>query len=116
MYMFVCYKKGSVTFDPNSAKFTQKIDDCGGWVINFIRPKTVLGPCKKLHLFTGLHVGPVCGTDDSDYFHISATMLTVVKWHICKVAHFFLSHKSNNGHIKTRNFTIVIIICNILVD
>ena len=39
MYVFVCYKKSSVTFDPNNAKFTQKIDDCGGWVINFIQPK-----------------------------------------------------------------------------
>ena len=92
MYVFVCYKKSSVTFDPNNAKFTQKIDDCGGWVINFIRPKTVqnwlkilenvLGRCEKLHLFTGLHLGPVCGTDDSDYFHISATVLTVAKWHM----------------------------------
>ena len=104
MYVFVCYKKGSITFDANNAKFTQKIDDCGGWVINFIRPKTVqnwlkilenvLGCCEKLHLFTGLHLGRVFGTDDFDYFHISATMLTVAKWHIFVVAHFFLSHKS----------------------
>ena len=27
--MFVCYKKGSVSFDPNNPKFTQKIKDQG---------------------------------------------------------------------------------------
>ena len=57
MYVFVCYKKCSVTFDPNNAKFTQNIDDCEGWVMNFIRPKTVqnwlektvLGHYEKVH-------------------------------------------------------------------
>ena len=39
--LFVCYKKGSATFDPNNATFTEKINDCMGQVINFIRPKTV---------------------------------------------------------------------------
>ena len=48
---FVCYKKGSITFDPNNATVTQKIDDYMGWVINFIWPKTrwnVLG-CRVPH-------------------------------------------------------------------
>ena len=36
--MCVCYKKGSVTLDPNKAKFTQKIDNCIGRVVNFIQP------------------------------------------------------------------------------
>ena len=31
--LFVCYKKGSVTFDPNNATFIQKIDNCMGPVI-----------------------------------------------------------------------------------
>ena len=39
--LFVCYKKGSITFDQNNVIFTQKIDDCMGWVINFIQQKTV---------------------------------------------------------------------------
>ena len=54
--LFVCFKKGSISFDPNNAKFTQKIDDCMGRVINFIRPKTMQisnvldyrGPCEAL--------------------------------------------------------------------
>ena len=29
MHVFVCYKKGSITFDPNNATFTQKIDYTG---------------------------------------------------------------------------------------
>ena len=33
--------EGSVSFDLNNAQFTQKIDDCTGWVINFIRQKMV---------------------------------------------------------------------------
>ena len=51
--MFVCYKKSSVTFDPNNAKFTQKIDDCEGWVINFIQPKTVQNWLEKLENVLG---------------------------------------------------------------
>ena len=52
--LFVCYKKGSITFDPNNTTFTQKIDDCMGRVINFIRRKTVtiwnvLSCYEKLH-------------------------------------------------------------------
>ena len=39
--VLVCYKKDCVTFDPNDATFTQKIDDSTGWVINFNRPKMV---------------------------------------------------------------------------
>ena len=38
MCLFVCYKKGSVTFDPNNAKFKQKINDRTGRVIHFSRP------------------------------------------------------------------------------
>ena len=39
--LFVWYKKGSITFDPNNTNFTQKIDDCTGEVINFIQTITV---------------------------------------------------------------------------
>ena len=58
VYVFVGYKKGSITFDPNNATFTQKIDDCMGRVIDVIRPKkaqnwNVLGRYQNSILFTG---------------------------------------------------------------
>ena len=56
-------------------------------------------------------------TDDSNYLHISATTLTVAKWHpFVKWSISFSGHNSNNGNIKMRNFALVIIICNMLVD
>ena len=36
--------------------------------------------------------------------------------HIGKVVKSFSGHRSNNDNIKTRNFTLVIIICNRIVD
>ena len=68
MCLFVCYKKGPVTFDPNTATFTQKIDDCMGRVPNFIRPKTaliwnVLCCYEKQHLFYTQLAGPERSAD-----------------------------------------------------
>ena len=37
----VCYKEGSVSFDPSNAQFIKKVDDCMGRVIHFIGPNTV---------------------------------------------------------------------------
>ena len=49
MHVCVCLlMKGSVSFDPNSAKFTQKIDECSGCVNSYIRPKTVQNCLKNL--------------------------------------------------------------------
>ena len=53
VYLFVCYKKGSISFEPNIAKFTQKIDGCTGWVINFIRLKMVQNWLKILENVLG---------------------------------------------------------------
>ena len=39
MCVFVCYKKGYVTFYPNNATFTQQIDDCMGRVITLFDRK-----------------------------------------------------------------------------
>ena len=47
MWVFVCYKKGSVSFDPSNIKFAQKFDDCTGRVINFIQQKTLQNWLKK---------------------------------------------------------------------
>ena len=45
VWVFVCVSvwlmKSSISFDPNNAKFAQKIKDSMGRVINVIRPKTV---------------------------------------------------------------------------
>ena len=62
LYLCMCLfviRKALVTFDPNNAKFTQKIDDCEGWVINLFDQKrcrigwkkleNVLGHYEKLH-------------------------------------------------------------------
>ena len=72
--------------------------------------------CSTGILLVSVNVHLRC-TDDSKYFHISATMLTVTKWHIfVKWSISFSGHNSNNDNIETRKFTLVIIICNILVD
>ena len=33
--------KGSASFDPNNAKFTQNVHECTGRVNSYIRPKSV---------------------------------------------------------------------------
>ena len=48
MYVCMCVcvcvcllMKGSISFDSNNTKFTQKIDECSGRVMHYILPKTV---------------------------------------------------------------------------
>ena len=44
--MYVCLfviKRGAVTFNPNNAKFTLKIDVCTGQVINFDQKRCRIG-------------------------------------------------------------------------
>ena len=43
--------KGSISFDPNDAKFTQKINECVGRVMHYIRPKTVQNWLKNQFFF-----------------------------------------------------------------
>ena len=40
--------KGFVSFDPNNPKFTQKIEECTGRVINSIQPKAVQNGLKNV--------------------------------------------------------------------
>ena len=46
-------KKGSISFDPNNAKFSQKINECSGHVNRCIRPKTVQNWLKNDFLKRG---------------------------------------------------------------
>ena len=39
--VFVLLMKGSISFDPNNAKFTQKIDEYSERVMHYIPPKMV---------------------------------------------------------------------------
>ena len=51
VWLFVCLlMKGSISFDPNNAKFTQKIHECMGHVINYIWLKTVHNRVKNQSL------------------------------------------------------------------
>ena len=54
MHVFACFlTKGPASFDPNNAKFTQKMDECLGLVMLYIPQKTVQNWLKNQFIEKG---------------------------------------------------------------